>query len=201
VQADPQLKVRALALLGNIDLNPNTAAESDWKAVLDVATAAGDKKGQNRELGLVAGVNGNLGAACGSRKIPTSGSRKIRTQENERLPRPFLTFLAAALIRSSAVPWPVIWRRVNLSGRPHRRHQEKCLSAFARSEIQIDENHSLFNATCQRSSSVKVVARLISARALGVLLIWILVRPNLALLAIVPGDDVPRVLDIVLAPH
>jgi CHAT domain-containing protein len=67
VQADPQLKIRALALLGNIDLNLNTvAAESDWKEVLDVATAAGDKKWQNRaqgELGLVAGVNGNLGAA------------------------------------------------------------------------------------------------------------------------------------------
>ena len=67
VQADAQLKIRALALLGNIDLNLNTAAaESDWKAVLDVATAAGDKKWQNRaqgELGLVAGVNGNLGVA------------------------------------------------------------------------------------------------------------------------------------------
>jgi hypothetical protein len=31
--------------------------------------------------------------------------------------------------------------------------------------------------------------------------IWIFVRPNLALLAIVPVDDVPWVLEIVLAPH
>jgi hypothetical protein len=68
VQNDPQLKIRALALLGNIDLNLNTgAAQEDWIAVLDTATAAGDKKWQNRangELGLVAGVNGNTGAAA-----------------------------------------------------------------------------------------------------------------------------------------
>ena len=68
VQSDPQLKIQALALLGNIDLNGNTAAaEDDWKAVLAEATAAGDKKWQNRangELGLVAGVNGNTGAAA-----------------------------------------------------------------------------------------------------------------------------------------
>lgn len=68
VNNDSQLKIRALALLGNIDLNLNTtAAEEDWKAVLDTATAAGDKKWQNRangELGLVAGVNGNTGAAA-----------------------------------------------------------------------------------------------------------------------------------------
>ena len=68
VQSDPQLKIQALALLGNIDLNGNTAAaEADWKAVLAEATAAGDKKWQNRangELGLVAGVNGNTGAAA-----------------------------------------------------------------------------------------------------------------------------------------
>ena len=68
VQNDPQLKIRALALLGNIDLNLNTAAaQEDWKAVLDVATAAGDKKWQNRAnggLGLVAGVNGNTGVAA-----------------------------------------------------------------------------------------------------------------------------------------
>jgi CHAT domain-containing protein len=68
VQNDPELKIRAWALLGNIDLNLNTAAaEADWRTVLDTATAAGDKKWQNRargELGLVAGVNGNLGAAA-----------------------------------------------------------------------------------------------------------------------------------------
>jgi hypothetical protein len=68
VQNDLQLKIRALALLGNIDLNLNTAAaEADWKAALDTATAAGDDRWQNRaqgELGLVAGVNGNLGAAA-----------------------------------------------------------------------------------------------------------------------------------------
>jgi CHAT domain-containing protein len=68
MENDSQLRIRALALLGNIDLNLNTAAaEQDWKAVLDAATAAGDTRWQNRangELGLVAGVNGNTGAAA-----------------------------------------------------------------------------------------------------------------------------------------
>jgi len=67
VEGDPQLKIQGLALLGNIDLNLDTAAAGDdWKELLAVATAAGDRKWQNRangELGLVAGLKGNIGAA------------------------------------------------------------------------------------------------------------------------------------------
>ena len=67
VEGDPQLKIQALALLGNIDLNLDTAAaREDWTQLLAVATAAGDRKWQNRangELGLVAGLSGNIGAA------------------------------------------------------------------------------------------------------------------------------------------
>lgn len=67
VQGDPQLKIRGLALIGNIDLNLNSsAAQEDWNQVLQVATAAGDAKWQNRakgQLGLLAGVNGDLAAS------------------------------------------------------------------------------------------------------------------------------------------
>ena len=67
VQNDPKLKIQALALLGVIDLNIDTAAAgSDWKQVLETATAAKDLKWQNRargELGIVAGMNGDIGAA------------------------------------------------------------------------------------------------------------------------------------------
>lgn len=67
VQNDPQLKIEALALLGIIDLNVDTAAAgADWKQVLETATAIGNLKWQNRargELGIVAGVSGNIGAA------------------------------------------------------------------------------------------------------------------------------------------
>jgi hypothetical protein len=67
VADDPQLKIRGLALLGNIDLNLNSsAALDDWNHVLAVATASGNAKWQNRargELGLLAGVNGDTAAA------------------------------------------------------------------------------------------------------------------------------------------
>ena len=67
VQRDLRLKIQALSLLGVVDLNIDTpAASSDWKEVLQTATAAGDAKWQNRargELGLVAGINGNIGEA------------------------------------------------------------------------------------------------------------------------------------------
>jgi CHAT domain-containing protein len=67
VAGDPQLKIRGLALLGNIDLNLNSsAALDDWNQVLAVATASGNAKWQNRargELGLLAGVNGDTAAA------------------------------------------------------------------------------------------------------------------------------------------
>jgi len=70
VEGDPQLKIRGLALLGTIDLNLDTAAAGDdWRQLLAVATAAGDRKWQNRAngyLGLVAGLSGNIGAAGGA---------------------------------------------------------------------------------------------------------------------------------------
>jgi len=66
-QNDPLLRIRGLALLGNIDLNTNTAAAlADWNEVLAIAKNAGDQKWENRakgQLGLVAGVNGDIGAA------------------------------------------------------------------------------------------------------------------------------------------
>ena len=66
-QNDPALRIRGLALLGNIDLNTNTAAAAeDWNEVLAIASRTGDQKWENRakgELALVAGVNGDLGKA------------------------------------------------------------------------------------------------------------------------------------------
>jgi tetratricopeptide (TPR) repeat protein len=59
--------IRRLALLGNIDLNTNTAAAAeDWNEILAIASRTGDQKWENRakgELALVAGVNGDLGKA------------------------------------------------------------------------------------------------------------------------------------------
>ena len=67
-QSDPLLQIRGLALLGNIDLNTNTAAAAeDWNKVLAIARKVGDQKWENRakgELGLVAGVNGDIGSAA-----------------------------------------------------------------------------------------------------------------------------------------
>jgi CHAT domain-containing protein len=67
VQNDPVLHIRALALIGTIDLNLNTvAALDDWTQVREVAVKAGDQKWENRangQLGLVAGVSGNIAAA------------------------------------------------------------------------------------------------------------------------------------------
>jgi len=67
VQNDPALKIRALALKGTIDLNLNTAAaQEDFSQIATIAKSIGDKKWGNRaagELGIVAGVNGNVGAA------------------------------------------------------------------------------------------------------------------------------------------
>lgn len=68
VTADPLLKIRALSLLGNIDLNIDTRAGiEDWQEVLAIATSISDAKWQNRargELGLLAGVNGDLASAA-----------------------------------------------------------------------------------------------------------------------------------------
>src|SRR5689334_6473745 len=68
VTADALLKIRALSLLGNIDLNIDTRAGiEDWQEVLAIATSISDAKWQNRargELGLLAGVNGDLASAA-----------------------------------------------------------------------------------------------------------------------------------------
>lgn len=68
VQNDPALKIRALALKGAIDLNVDTAgAEDDFEQILAIARSSGDQKWENRaagELGIIAGVNGDLGRAA-----------------------------------------------------------------------------------------------------------------------------------------
>jgi CHAT domain-containing protein len=67
VRNDPMLRIRTLALIGAIDLNLNTAAAlQDWIQVREIASNIGDAKWENRangQLGLVAGVSGNIGAA------------------------------------------------------------------------------------------------------------------------------------------
>jgi tetratricopeptide (TPR) repeat protein len=67
VQNDAVLHIRALALIGTIDLNLNTAAAlDDWTQVREIAVKAGDPKWENRatgQLGLVAGVTGNIAGA------------------------------------------------------------------------------------------------------------------------------------------
>jgi hypothetical protein len=62
------LKIRALEILGVIDLNQNTqAALNDWTELLTTAKSAGDAKWVNRangNLGIVAGMNGDIGSAA-----------------------------------------------------------------------------------------------------------------------------------------
>lgn len=66
-ESDPELRIRTLEILGNIDLNQNTqAALLDWTNVRDTARAINDEKSVNRAngyLGLVAALNGDIGAA------------------------------------------------------------------------------------------------------------------------------------------
>ena len=68
VQNDPALKIRALSLKGTIDLNLNTAAaKEDYTQIRDLAKSLGDTKWENRatgELGVISGVNGDLGTAA-----------------------------------------------------------------------------------------------------------------------------------------
>src|ERR1700744_2828339 len=68
VQNDPALKIRALSVKGIIDLNLNTAAALDYfTQIQTLARSIGDRKWENRasgELGIVAGVNGDVGAAA-----------------------------------------------------------------------------------------------------------------------------------------
>ncbi len=67
VAGDPHLKIRGLEILGTIDLNQNTsAALNDWTDLLATAKAIGDAKWENRAngyLGIVAGINGDVGSA------------------------------------------------------------------------------------------------------------------------------------------
>ncbi|HEX4771284.1 MAG TPA: hypothetical protein VH351_10655 [Bryobacteraceae bacterium] len=64
---DSHLKIRVLEILGNIDLNPNSsAALNDWTEMLATAKNIGDAKWINRAngyLGIVAGINGDIGSA------------------------------------------------------------------------------------------------------------------------------------------
>ena len=67
VQDDPALKIRALSVKGTIDLNLNTeAAKQDFEQILTIAKAIRDAKWENRaagELGIIAGINGDVGRA------------------------------------------------------------------------------------------------------------------------------------------
>ena len=67
VAGDPHLKIRGLEILGTIDMNENTpAAFNDWTNLLATAKAIGDAKWENRAngyLGIVAGINGDVGSA------------------------------------------------------------------------------------------------------------------------------------------
>jgi CHAT domain-containing protein len=67
VEGDPHLKIRGLEILGTIDMNENTpAAFNDWTNLLTTAKAIGDAKWENRAngyLGIVAGINGDVGSA------------------------------------------------------------------------------------------------------------------------------------------
>src|SRR5689334_5811067 len=68
VRNDPALKIRALSVKGIIDLNLNTAAAlDDFSQIKALARSIGDRKWENRasgELGIVAGVNGDVGSAA-----------------------------------------------------------------------------------------------------------------------------------------
>lgn len=67
VEGDPHLKIRALEILGTIDMNQNTtAAFSDWTNLLAAAHEISDAKWANRAngyLGIVSGMNGDVGSA------------------------------------------------------------------------------------------------------------------------------------------
>ena len=67
VQHDADLKIKALALVGIVDLNLDTAAAGqDFSELLSVATAVHNSKWQNRargELAILAGANGNVAEA------------------------------------------------------------------------------------------------------------------------------------------
>ena len=67
IAGDPGLHIRGLSLKGFIDLNTDTAAaQDDFSQILSLAKSINDRKWENRaagELGIVAGVNGDLGTA------------------------------------------------------------------------------------------------------------------------------------------
>jgi CHAT domain-containing protein len=82
VQNDPALKIRALSVKGIVDLNLNTAAAlDDFTQIKALATSIGDRKWENRasgELGIIAGVNGDVGSAAVAllKAISTAGALK-----------------------------------------------------------------------------------------------------------------------------
>jgi hypothetical protein len=82
VQNDPALKIRALSVKGIVDLNLNTAAAlDDFTQIQTLARSIGDRKWENRasgELGIVAGVNGDVGAAAVAllKAVSTAGALK-----------------------------------------------------------------------------------------------------------------------------
>jgi hypothetical protein len=66
-KSDPRLRLRGLTVKGDIDLEWDVlAAERDWREVLQLARELGDTAWENRangELGIVAFLKGNTGAA------------------------------------------------------------------------------------------------------------------------------------------
>jgi CHAT domain-containing protein len=68
IDTDPHLKIKALQILGTIDMNQDTvAALNDWTNLLAVATKIGDEKWMNRAngyLGIAWGANGDNGRAA-----------------------------------------------------------------------------------------------------------------------------------------
>jgi hypothetical protein len=67
VDNDAHLRIRALEILGNIDLNQNIpAAQNDWTNLIAAAQSIGDARWINRAngyLGIVSGLNGDIGGA------------------------------------------------------------------------------------------------------------------------------------------
>ncbi|MBL8209788.1 MAG: CHAT domain-containing protein [Bryobacterales bacterium] len=67
VMSDHALHIRALSILGTINLNLDTeAAERNWNEVIRLATENNDPKWQNRgrgQLALIAGVHGDVGGS------------------------------------------------------------------------------------------------------------------------------------------
>lgn len=98
VRTDPQLRIRALALKGLINMNLNTsAAKEDWGEVLRLAKQLGDRKWENRasgQLGLIAGVEGDYSTAMFQLLAAIKTASQIKDVGAELY---FRTFLANGL--------------------------------------------------------------------------------------------------------